>query len=152
MTIEKKRTEKVRNYKGDPQTKILDNKEYRIPEGETWVLHDPAIAFGPIHLDMNKHYTYADYLTWMDEIRRELIEGFVYVMSAPNEFHARITARWTFLTTFFVKKKKGNCRIYHAPFDVRLPIHGEKKNDEIENVVQPDICVICDLSKIGSVN
>ncbi|MDR3060818.1 MAG: Uma2 family endonuclease [Dysgonamonadaceae bacterium] len=46
------------------------------------------------------------------------------------------------------RKHKGKCRIYHAPFDVRLPIHGSKDDDKILDVVQPDICVICDLSKL----
>ena len=26
---------------------------------------------------LNKRYTYADYLTWMDDVRRELIDGFI---------------------------------------------------------------------------
>ena len=39
------------------------------------------------------------------------------------------------------------CEVYEAPFDVRLPIKS-KRNDEIDTVVQPDICVICDKSKL----
>ncbi|ERM84983.1 hypothetical protein P872_23275 [Rhodonellum psychrophilum GCM71 = DSM 17998] len=40
-----------------------------------------------------------------------------------------------------------NCKVYQAPFDVRLPVHS-KKNEDIFTVVQPDICVICDRSKL----
>jgi Uma2 family endonuclease len=47
-----------------------------------------------------------------------------------------------------IKKHKGQCRIYHAPFDVRLPKNGEKEDGLIYTVVQPDICIICDLSKL----
>ena len=37
--------------------------------------------------------------------------------------------------------------VFFAPFDVRLPIKG-KTNEEILTVVEPDLCVICDLDKI----
>ncbi len=38
--------------------------------------------------------------------------------------------------------------VFYAPFDVRLPKNGETENDKIYTVVQPDICVVCDISKI----
>jgi Uma2 family endonuclease len=38
--------------------------------------------------------------------------------------------------------------VYAAPFDVRLPIQNKKKDDEVTTVVQPDICVICDETKL----
>ena len=47
-----------------------------------------------------------------------------------------------------LKKNKGKCKIYTAPFDVRFPKQGETADDKIDTVVQPDISVICDLSKI----
>jgi Uma2 family endonuclease len=99
-------------------------------------------------LDESKRYTYADYLTWLDDKRRELINGFIHLMSAPNELHARIAYNWGLWTGIFILKHKGKCRVYHAPFDVRLPKNNETEDDKIDNVVQPDICVICDLSKL----
>ncbi|MDR2148348.1 MAG: Uma2 family endonuclease [Tannerella sp.] len=55
------------------------------------------------------------------------------------------------LVKLFIKKRKGKCRVYHAPFDVRLPLlENEKTDDKIYNVVQPDICIVCDLSKIDA--
>jgi Uma2 family endonuclease len=45
-------------------------------------------------------------------------------------------------------KNKGKCEVFTAPFDVRLPKRGETADDKIDTVVQPDICVICDLSKL----
>jgi Uma2 family endonuclease len=45
-------------------------------------------------------------------------------------------------------RNKGKCKVYYAPFDVRFPKHGETADNKIDTVVQPDICVICDLSKI----
>ena len=47
--------------------------------------------------------------------------------------------------------QKKTCKIYHAPFDVRLPLPLKKqKSNKIDTVVQPDICVICDLTKLDT--
>lgn len=97
-------------------------------------------------LDLNKVYTYADYFKWRFEERVELIKGYVFKMSpAPNTFHQQISGDiygqlWSFL-------RKKPCKVFSAPFDVRLP---RKSNDDqdIITVLQPDICVICDLSKL----
>jgi len=123
-------------------------KPYDITPPEPSYVEEPFVMYGTLKLDESKRYTYADYLTWLDDKRRELINGFIHLMSAPNEIHARISFNWGFLTKIFVQKRKGKCRIYHAPFDVRLPLSDETADDKIYNVVQPDICVICDLSKL----
>jgi len=102
-----------------------------------------------LSLDMKKRYTYADYLTWLDDQSRELINGFIRLMSpAPRMRHARVNSKifgnlWTIL-----KKHKGKCEVFTAPFDVRFPKQGETADDRIDTVVQPDICVVCDLSKL----
>jgi Uma2 family endonuclease len=49
---------------------------------------------------------------------------------------------------YFVRKNRGRCKVYTAPFDVRFPKNGETADDKIDTVVQPDICVVCDLSKL----
>jgi Uma2 family endonuclease len=41
--------------------------------------------------------------------------------------------------------KNQSCHLYHAPFDVRLPIASKKKDT---TVVQPDICIVCDENKL----
>jgi Uma2 family endonuclease len=99
-------------------------------------------------LDPEKQYTYADYLTWLDDKRRELMDGFIRMMSAPVENHQRISGDLFGELRQIIKKNKGKCRIYHAPFDVRLPRNGEKEDNLIYTVVQPDICIVCDLSKL----
>ena len=126
------------------ETKI---KPYRLNEQEeTYVVKEPPAEYGLLN---QTHYTYADYLSWMDEQRRELINGTAYQMlSAPSRFHADISSELLSIFKWFVKKRKGKCRIYHAPFDVRLPKNGETANEKIDTVVQPDICVICDKSKL----
>jgi Uma2 family endonuclease len=108
------------------------------------VVEEPA----GVYLNKSKIYTYADYMTWMDDVRRELINGMVYLFGAPTRFHAKISTKISTLVGWFIRKHKGQCEIYHAPFDVRLPKNGETADDKIYTVVQPDICVICDPSKV----
>jgi Uma2 family endonuclease len=112
------------------------------------VVEEPFVTYGTLDLDESKRYTYADYLTWLDDKRRELINGFIHLMSGPMRRHGRISMELSTLIRIFIKKKKGKCEVYHAPFDVRLPLHGSTDDDKIYDVVQPDICVICDLSKL----
>jgi len=102
-----------------------------------------------LSLDMNKRYTYADYLTWWDDKSRELIHGFIKMMSpAPRLGHAEVSSNVTWHLQSIVRKNKSKCKVFSAPFDVRFPKQGEIANDKIDTVVQPDICVICDLSKL----
>jgi len=99
-----------------------------------------------LNLDLNKRYTYADYLTWLDDKRRELYDGFIKIMTpAPSRKHQKISTKFTRIIDNFLSGR--DCEIYHAPFDVRL-YNGSKKDEKIDTVVQPDICVICDLSKL----
>ncbi len=100
-----------------------------------------------LNLDLNKKYTYADYLTWLDDKRRELINGFVKMMTpAPRRIHQEISSYLHRDISNYLRKKK--CKVYHAPFDVRLIEKDKTSDKEIINVVQPDISVICDLSKL----
>jgi len=102
-----------------------------------------------VTLDLSKRYTYADYLTWADDKARELINGFIKMMSpAPRSIHAEVSSNITWYLESVVRKNKGKCKVFTAPFDVRFPKQGETDDDKIDTVVQPDICVICDLSKI----
>jgi Uma2 family endonuclease len=117
-------------------------------EEDPFMVAEPFMAMTTLNLDRTKRYTYAEYLTWFDDVRRELIDGFIYMMSAPRRIHAKISMEMGFIIQTFIRKRKRKCQIFHAPFDVRLPIEGSKKDDELHNVVQPDICVVCDLSKL----
>ena len=99
-------------------------------------------------LDLTKTYTYADYLTWKFSERVELFKGLIMKMSpAPSNFHQVISGN----LFYFIKKHilKSPCKVYTAPFDVRLINKRKSTADkEITTVVQPDICVICDPKKI----
>jgi len=100
-----------------------------------------------VNIDLNKRYTYADYLTWLDDKRRELINGFVHLMTpVPKRRHQGISSFLNYSIFNYLKNKK--CKIYAAPFDVRLPKNDETADEKIYTVVQPDISVICDLAKL----
>lgn len=95
-------------------------------------------------LDLTKHYTYSDYLLWQFSERVELIKGLIKKMSpAPNRNHQTISQNLNF--RIFRQFQNQPCAVYTAPFDVRLPIKSAKKDTTI---VQPDLCIICDESKL----
>ena len=100
-------------------------------------------------LDLNATYSYADYINWTFDEAIELIKGKISLMSpAPSVNHQRISMKFSYtLFKFFITKK---CRVYAAPFDVRL--YDRRKSilasQDIHTVVQPDLCVICDLNKL----
>jgi Uma2 family endonuclease len=99
-------------------------------------------------LDPNKQYTYADYMTWQFQERVELIRGWVRRMSpVPLRLHQTISFN---LSGQIRNYLKGKTYIgYSAPFDVRLINKRKSAADkDIVNVVQPDICVVCDQAKL----
>ena len=99
-------------------------------------------------LDLNGTYSYADYLLWRFKERVELFKGKIFEMSpAPNRKHQAVAGNLYQTLRFDFADK--SCRMYFAPFDVRLVNH-EKTTPEktIFSVVQPDLCIICDQSKL----
>jgi Uma2 family endonuclease len=100
-----------------------------------------------ISLDTTKRYTYADYLTWMDDTRREIYDGIVKMMTpAPNIKHQGISFNLSRLMGNYLVNK--SCRGFAAPSDVRLPKKKNKSDETIYTVLQPDLYVVCDLSKL----
>ena len=100
-------------------------------------------------LDVNGTYTYADYLLWRFKEQVELLRGKLFKMSpAPREIHQRVSMYLSGELYNFFKDK--TCRFYSAPFDVRIPAKGTKEttDNQIYTIVQPDLCVVCDLEKI----
>ena len=97
-------------------------------------------------LDLNKTYSYADYLKWSIEERLELIKGKIFKMSpAPSRIHQKLSTVLIRELAGYLKGKP--CQVYAAPFDVRIPRKSVDDKDII-TVLQPDICVICDSSKL----
>ncbi|GHS99001.1 hypothetical protein AGMMS50276_21840 [Synergistales bacterium] len=95
-------------------------------------------------------YTYYDRETWDDNLRWELIDGEAFCMSpGPSEEHQALSGKLFFELYGYFRDKE--CRVYAAPFDVLLPGRddsGKSVGDEIDTVVQPDIVILCDSSKL----
>lgn len=96
-------------------------------------------------LDLDKTYTYSDYLSWRLQEYVELLKGKIFKMAAPSIKHQRVSSRLHTLIGHHLWKKP--CEIFHAPIDVRL-ITMNVNQQPIETVVQPDLCVVCDPSML----
>ncbi|MDR0793290.1 MAG: Uma2 family endonuclease [Chitinophagaceae bacterium] len=99
-------------------------------------------------LNLDNSYTYADYLLWRFKERVELIKGKILKMSpAPARIHQYISQNINIVLYKYFENNP--CQLYYAPFDVRLPNKKKStKEKEIFTVVQPDLCVICDINKL----
>lgn len=92
-------------------------------------------------------WTYADYCSWPDDERWELIDGMAYDMSpAPSRIHQKLSGELFRQISNHLHGRQ--CEVYAAPFDVRLPGFGAQDDADIETVVQPDIVVVCDPGKL----
>ena len=93
-----------------------------------------------------RQYTYADYLAWPEDKRVEIIDGVPYMQATPSPEHQEISMNLSTQISVYLKGK--TCKVYAAPFSVRLTKGDEKKDEEIKKVFEPDITVVCDKSKI----
>ena len=94
----------------------------------------------------NRRYTYADYKNWelKEGERWELINGVAHAMAAPSRRHQDVSMAIS--SQFYVYLEGKPCRVYAAPFDVRLFCEDDERDD---TVVQPDILVVCDKHKLA---
>ncbi|WP_291728669.1 Uma2 family endonuclease [Bernardetia sp.] len=107
-------------------------------------------------LDFDKTYSYADYLTWKFDEFVELIKGKIFPMSAPNRLHQELSLRLSGLFFNYLRENERSCKVYAAPFDVRLLKNPSLTSQQLEGmtdkeiytVVQPDLSIICDLEKL----
>ncbi|GHV39889.1 hypothetical protein AGMMS49546_12730 [Spirochaetia bacterium] len=91
----------------------------------------------------NQHYTYADVLEWNEDFRAEIIDGKIYMMSPPVRAHQGILMELAFQLRSFLTGKP--CKVYPSPFGVRL---FPKEDLSDDTLVEPDIVVVCDSSKL----
>ncbi len=89
-----------------------------------------------------KYYTIEDIYNLSDGQRAELINGELYMMSAPSTVHQRLIMELSFRIRDYIGRKKGDCEVFPSPFAVFL-----NANNEI--YVEPDISVVCDKSKLS---
>ena len=99
-------------------------------------------GIGIIVLAQLKTYTEEDYYSLPENVRAELIDGQFYYMAAPSRIHQEILTSVNNAIYNYIRSKKGNCKVYHAPFAVKLFADNDKF------IVEPDISVICDPNKL----
>lgn len=91
-------------------------------------------------------FTYADYCRWPEDERWELIDGEAFAMCpAPTRLHQEFITE--FIAQLHAQCQHKGCRLYAAPFDVRLP-KADEADDWVDTVVQPDIAVFCDRTRL----
>ncbi|HSC37464.1 MAG TPA: Uma2 family endonuclease [Chitinophagaceae bacterium] len=112
---------------------------YNDDENEYQQVEEPDASF---------NYTYADYMKWKFEERLELIRGKIMKMGAPTTLHQKVAMKLQYEIYGYLRGKA--CFPFMAPFDVRLPVKNRKKDYQITTVVQPDLGVVCDQSKIDT--
>jgi Uma2 family endonuclease len=97
---------------------------------------------GPTAEKLGNGFTYTDYAGWPEDERWEIINGEAYAMTpAPSTRHQKISL---YLCTQFASFFKGKgCETYPAPTDVVF---------DNQNIVQPDLLVVCDKNKITEKN
>lgn len=85
--------------------------------------------------------TLEQYETLPEDARAEVFDGQIYYMASPSQEHQIISMELSTLLNTYLKSKKGTCRVFHAPFDVKL-------NDAPLTIVQPDLMIVCDKNKL----
>lgn len=92
-------------------------------------------------LPQRNTYTVDDIYALPDGERAELIDGKLYMMAPPSRIHQELVQQLSRVIGNYISDKKGNCKIYPAPFAVFL-------NTDDKNYVEPDISVICSPDKL----
>lgn len=91
-------------------------------------------------------YTFADVLAWEESERIEIINGEAVMMAPPSSIHQEISMELSAQLHAYLKGKK--CKVYAAPFAVRLFEKDEDRPEDVDTMVEPDISVVCDPGKI----
>lgn len=94
----------------------------------------------------NKRYTFADVLTWDESERIEIINGEAFLMAPPSRVHQEISVAITTQLYNFLEGKR--CKVYPAPFGVRLFEQDGDNPEDVDTMVEPDISVVCDKNKL----
>ena len=91
-------------------------------------------------------YTFADLLSWDEKERIEIIDGEAFMMATPSRIHQEISGELFRQLANFLEGKQ--CRVYPAPFGVRLFARDGDGPEDVDTLVEPDISVVCDRSKL----
>lgn len=93
--------------------------------------------------DRQGNYSIDDFYALSEEQRGELIDGVIYDMGSPSVTHQMIAQEIFARLREYVRKNEGPCMPFMAPLDVQL-------NCDNRTIVEPDVMIVCDKSKITS--
>lgn len=97
----------------------------------------------------NKEYTYTDYINYPEGERIEIIGGCINnISSRPSRTHQKIILELSTLINSYIKSSDTSSELYISPFNVFL-INNDEILDDCNDIVQPDISVICDKNKLN---
>ncbi len=85
--------------------------------------------------------TLEEYDSLPENTRAEVFDGRIQYMASPSQAHQAILTELLISISSYIRKKKGDCSVFPAPFDVKL-------SDHPLTIVQPDILVVCDKDKL----
>jgi len=128
----KQALEKALLDKGEGSTFTNDN---------SCMVSEPQLQYEVPRTKKQGEYTLEDYYALPEDRRVELIDGMVYDMSAPTFVHQRILGEVYMSLRRYIDSKEGTCIPMIAPVDVRLDC-------DDRTMVQPDVLILCDDSKI----
>ncbi len=95
----------------------------------------PAIQPQPEIITLNQ------YEALPENVRAEIFDGQISYMASPSQNHQILSMELSTILNTYLKSKNSPCRVFHAPFDVKL-------SDTPLTIVQPDLMIICDISKL----
>ncbi len=95
----------------------------------------------PVLQPQRELITLEQYEALPEDTRVEVFDGQIYCMSSPSQDHQTISMELSTILNLYIKRKHGACRVFHAPFDVKL-------KDTPLTIVQPDLMIICDKNKL----
>ena len=76
-----------------------------------------------------------------ENIRAEVFDGEIFYMASPSQEHQTLLTELLVSIRNYLQRKKGECFVFPTPFDVKL-------SDRPLTIVQPDIMIICDKTKL----
>ena len=85
--------------------------------------------------------TLEQYESLPEEQKVEVFDGTIHNLASPSQEHQTISMELSTILHTYIKGKKGPCRVFYAPFDVKL-------SDQPLTIVQPDLMIICDKNKL----
>lgn len=85
--------------------------------------------------------TLAQYEALPEDARAEVFHGELYYLAGPSRTHQTILLALSSMLRSYIGKKRGDCEVLPAPFDVML-------SEDPLTIVQPDIMIVCDKNKL----